>query len=241
MKDFLKNIKIEEYKKVAESLLGNLPNVKGNIKNVLPNFPVIFKNDESIQWQQPFVFILRYNKYYQTNTEIRNNDYVVIITDKVNVFECTADPKKRRNDIANIANNQAYFGNIRNHNFQPGNICIAQDYCDLIVRRYYSYMRRYGRGQDLITTGYDKDLKLWYIEERGRFHINLHRSSYYNSSLGCAIIAGHDEDEFKTLLKEIKKTQKINIPVVVLSFIDMVTQYAAGNEKLIKQIQERIL
>jgi len=224
MKDFLKNIKVEEYQAVAKSLL-----------------PLIFKNDINIKWQLPFVFILRFNKYYQTNTEKRNNDFVVIITDKVNVFECSADPKVRKDDIANIANNQAYEGNIRNHNYIPGNICIAQDYCDLIVRRYYSHLRTYGRGGKVVATGYDEDLKLWWVEERGKFHINLHRSSYYNSSLGCTIVTKEDEEEFKALLKDIKKIQITKIPVVVLSLMDLLTQHTVGNEKLINQIQERIL
>jgi hypothetical protein len=84
----------------------------------------------------------------------------------------------------------------------------------------------------------DPRIGQWYLEEYGRFHINLHRSSYYNSSLGCTIITKEDEKEFKALLKKIKKYQKTHIPVMVVNFLTLCQEYSISIDELKKFIQE---
>lgn len=144
------------------------------------------------------VIVIRCNDIYVTNNELRNNDWLVCIYNNLRyVYKCTADPKYKRDRIANLRE-QVYYGNIRPHRWIGWRTCIAQDNCKVWVRRY-------ANGK-------------WY-EELGHFGINIHNSAgYFNSSLGCVILADESRyiNSFRPLLRTVKK-QTNRIPVAVIN------------------------
>ena len=163
-----------------------------------------YLRNESIAWSDAEgtinVFVIRCNDMYITNDIQRNNDWLVVIENRPEdsfrryIFKCTADPKYRRNKIANLVE-QIYYGNVRNHRWIPGRDAICQDNNEI-------YVRRYENGE-------------WF-EEKGHFGINIHNSAgFFNTSLGCVVLASEDSylNEFRPLLRRV---QKINIPVAVL-------------------------
>jgi len=154
------------------------------------------------------VIVVRNNELYVTNDMKRNNDFLVVIENKLEtytkyVFECTADPKMRKDNIANLLS-QSYVGNIRNHKWIFGRICIAQDNSNIWVGRF--------------TRGI-KDYK----EYRGKFGINIHdNGGFFNSSLGCVVLAKQTDfyEEFSPLLKRVKAIAEFRdfIPVIVIGY-----------------------
>ena len=146
-------------------------------------------------------FVIRCNEMYVTNDIIRNNDYLVLLQylmDSISkyVFKVTADPSIRRYNIANLCE-QIYYGNIRNHRWIAGRICIAQDKCPVRVRRYSDSRH--------------------YIEEVGYFGINIHdNGGLWNSSLGCVIL--ESKDSYNNFLKPLLKSaaNKNYVPVTVI-------------------------
>lgn len=144
------------------------------------------------------VIVIRCNDIYVTNDMERNNDWMILFFRGLKyIFEVTADPKYRKNKIANICE-QVYYGNIRNHRGIYNRDAICQDNCKVWVRRYKN----------------DK----WY-EELGHFGINIHNSAgFFNSSLGCVILADEKRytQVFRPLLRE-AKTISNKIPVAVMN------------------------
>jgi hypothetical protein len=144
--------------------------------------------------------VFRNNVYFETNDMTRNNDVLVLIEDygagyHVNYYHGTADPKIRRNGIANAVE-QIYYGNIRGHHWNPYRPAICQDHSDTWVRRY--------------TGSSFKSFK----EEKGKFTIHIHNPGLlFNSSLGCFIT---ENNTFVKDLKEIKgRLESVrNIPVM---------------------------
>jgi len=162
------------------------------------------------------VIVIRCNDIYVTNDMERNNDWLILFFEgKEYIFQCTADPKYRRNKIANICE-QVYFGNIRSHNFVFGRDAICQDNCKVFVRRYIN--------------------KEWY-EESGYFHINIHNANgFFNSSLGCVILADEKRfiSTFRPLLREAKKvSNKIPVAVLNIEWLEMKAEAYNGHDKTI--------
>ena len=150
------------------------------------------------------VIVIRCNDIYITNDMERNNDWLILFFEgKKYIFQCTADPKYRKNKIANLCE-QAYYGNIRNHRGIYNRDAICQDVYKVFVRRY---------------TG-----SKWY-DESGYFGINIHNSNgLFNSSLGCVILADEKRyvSTFRPLLREAKKvSNKIPVVVVNLNWLNM--------------------
>lgn len=145
------------------------------------------------------VIVIRCNDLYVTNDMVRNNDYLCVIHNTGDsyeqfVFNVTADPKTRKNRIANLCS-QSYIGNIRNHRWIPNRLAICQDNDAIWVRRYEN--------------------NKWF-EENGYFGINIHNSAgFFNSSLGCVILSSEDSyiNSFRPLLK---KVQGKSVPVIVM-------------------------
>ena len=144
------------------------------------------------------VIVIRCNDIYITNDMKRNNDWMILFFEgKKYIFQCTADPKYRKNKIANICE-QVYYGNIRNHRGIYNRLAICQDNCKVFVRRYIN--------------------NKWF-EEQGHFGINIHNSNgLFNSSLGCVILADESRyiNSFRPLLREVKKKTN-HIPVAVIN------------------------
>ena len=144
------------------------------------------------------VIVIRCNDIYETNDIKRNNDWLILFFRGLKyIFQCTADPKYRKNKIANLCE-QAYYGNIRNHRGIYNRDAICQDVDKVFVRRY---------------TG-----SKWY-DESGYFGINIHNSNgLFNSSLGCVILADEKRyiNTFRPLLREAKQISN-KIPVVVIN------------------------
>lgn len=149
------------------------------------------------------IIAIRCNPIYITNDMQRNNDWLILFYKGLKyIFECTADPKTRRNKIANLME-QVYFGNIRPHKWIGWRTCIAQDFCKVWVKRY---KRKSGKWIN------------W--DDFGLFGINIHNpAKYFNSSLGCIILAYERRftDVFKPLLKSIPKSKRNKIPVAVMN------------------------
>jgi hypothetical protein len=192
-KEFLLNVDYDKYEKVFELLKNEQKDTK-YFKDISMKTEVGNIN----------VFAIRCNDIGIANDQIRNNDFLVVLhyTDTQCVKLClsvTTDPKTHREYIANIYDPQLYFGNIRNHHWTPGRLCIAQDNCKVWVRRYY-----------------DKDPS-HYIDREGNFTINIHdNGGFYNSSLGCVILADETDyhEEFYPLLKNC--TNKDYVPVMII-------------------------
>jgi len=192
MRNRLKKIPIEVYKTLfnsyADSGIPNASNTHwGDVLNVI---------------------VIRCNDIYITNDLKRNNDWLILIYNNLRyIYECTADPKYRKNKIANICE-QVYFGNIRNHRGIYNRLAICQDNSDVYVRRY---------------TG-----NKWY-EEHGKFGINIHNpAGFFNSSLGCVILANESRyiNSFRPLLREVKKKTN-HIPVAVFNLKEFEKQAEA--------------
>lgn len=172
-------------------------------RDYLQNTNPKFLNGQDMVWNEAEgtinVMVIRCNDIYETNDRIRNNDWMVIIENRGeglfrrHIFKCTADPKYRQDNIANLCE-QMYYGNIRNHRGIFGRLAICQDNCKVWVRRY--------KGGN-------------WIEEQGHFGINIHNpAGAFNSSLGCVILDtdSHYINEFRPLLKRTKG--KVSVMVV---------------------------
>jgi len=167
-----------------------------------------YLRDSGIRWcgvnKTINVIVIRCNDIYITNNMKRNNDWMIVIENtksgsfKRYIFKVTADPKYRRDKIANLME-QVYFGNSRNHRSQPNRIAICQDTCQVFVKRYKG--------------------PTWY-EDLGFFGINIHNpKGFFNSSLGCVILAKDSDylNDFRPLLKRVSKSR---IPVAVIRNTD---------------------
>ena len=192
---FLENVTYDKYKQFFNKYVEELRETK-------------YLRDPSICWSDKIntinVIVIRCNDIYITNDIQRNNDWLVVIENRTNdtfikyVFQVTADPKYRKDKIANLCE-QIYFGNSRNHKSIPKRIAICQDTCQIYVKRY-------------------KGPTWW--EDLGRFGINIHNSNgLFNSSLGCVILAKEDDyiNEFRPLLNRVEKSK---IPVAVIRNTD---------------------
>lgn len=190
-KEYFYNLKYAQFKDVFNKYVNDLSQTK-------------LLRDKNIKWNEAEgtinVFVIRCNDLYITNDINRNNDWLVILENRPDdcfrlyVFECTADPKFRKDEIANLLE-QIYFGNIRNHKWIFGRLAICQDNCEIYVRRF---------------TGNH------YSDDLGHFGINIHdNGGFFNSSLGCVILASQQDNvsEYQPLLKRVSKN---NIPVAVI-------------------------
>lgn len=198
-KEYLFNLNYPDFRKVFE-------------KNIAEKLGTKWMRDSKIKWSTEDgtinVIVIRCNDIYITNDEKRNNDYLVIIENTPEgsmnyIFNCTADPKYKRDGIANLCE-QIYYGNIRNHRWTFGRLAICQDFCEVYVIRFI-------KGKP--------------SEECGLFKINIHdNGSSYNSSLGCVIIATQQENKkyYQPLLSRVRKIQERNIPVAVIRDVNFV-------------------
>ena len=190
-KFFLENLRYDDYKNIFEKYLAALDDTQWLLSKKAK-----WQTDEgSIN-----VIAIRCNEIYITNDIKRNNDWLIVIENRPDdnfrryIFSCTTDPKYRTTEIANVCE-QIYLGNIRNHRLQSNREAICQDNCDVWVRRYIN-------GQ--------------WMEEKGKFGINIHNpQGARNSSLGCIILSSDDDyiNEFRPLLRRVKRS---NIPVAVI-------------------------
>lgn len=141
------------------------------------------------------LFTIRNNDVYMTNDMIYDNDYVIVTQNgsieknsSITILRATADPKMRRQNIANLVQQQ-WYGNIRPHHWMAGRLAVCQDNDKVWVRRYQTITQ--------------------YIEEYGNFTINIHnKNGLSNSSLGCTILAS-DESYKKLFLPTLKEVQSI--------------------------------
>ena len=184
---------------------GDLRNLFYRYQNYLE--PTIYKNprvDFDNDEGHINVFIIRNNAIGIANDSLRNNDYLIVTENSsaesegsIYVFSVTADPKTKRPGIA-FALPCQWNGNIGFHHWLNWRDCIRQDNDDVWVRRYKA----------------DGS----YYEEKGRFTIHIHDSGgFFNSSLGCTILASDDsyQSMFRPLLKKVKKTQT-RVPVSLI-------------------------
>jgi len=146
------------------------------------------------------LFVIRNNDVYVTNDMIYDNDYVILTQNgymkedegqagSITILRATSDPKMRRQNIANVLEQQ-WYGNIREHRWMFGRLAICQDNDKLWVRRYSSLTN--------------------YIEEYGYYTCNVHnKNGAKNSSLGCTILASDESYKklFLPILKEVKQFQ----------------------------------
>ena len=185
MRDRLRKIPFGVYKMLFNIYAAELPEKLNKSKTKW--------NDNGLN-----VIVIRCNDIYVTNEMKRNNDWMILFHKGLKyIFQCTADPKQRKNRIANLCE-QVYFGNIRPHKWIRWRTCIAQDKCKLWVHRFTN------------RTDFYNDF--------GHFGINIHNpAKYFNSSLGCVILAYEKRytDVFKPLLLSVEN--KNNIPVAVMN------------------------
>lgn len=184
----------------------------GDLKNLFNRYNVYL---DSTKYRNPDIqfaskpgeinaFVIRNNEIGISNSALRNNDYLIVTKNEtaseagqIFVFSVTADPKDKAPKRAFAAPCQ-WIANIGYHHYLPWRICLRQDNDDIWVRRY--------KADDS------------YYEEKGRFTIHIHDTGgFFNSSLGCVILANDDSYNkmFKPLLTEVKKYQK-NVPVSLL-------------------------
>ena len=123
---------------------------------------------------------------------------------------------------------QVYLGNIRPHQWAFNRDAVCQDYCAVWVRRFFK--SKYDAKPKMT---YCKENNLWYYNDFGLHHINIHNANgFFNSSLGCVILDSEDEfiKIFRPTLKLVPKEYRNQIPVFViqLDYLDMKAQAIGG-------------
>ena len=186
---------------------------------------------------RPNIILIRCNPIYVTNDMQPYDDWMVVANqDKIEVFEMTVDPKTRRKGIANLMP-QVYYGNIRPHNWVDWRLAVCQDFCKLWVRRFDTK-------QSTLYQKYCDENNLWYYDDFGLHHINIHGAwwkwsmkympEWINTSLGCAIHKNEKvyRNVFVPILKSVSKDKINYIPVFViqLDYLDMKANAIDGQD-----------
>lgn len=161
-------------------------------------------------------FIFRCNQPIDFNNIRRNNDLLIIVQRKLLGFKvysmvCTADPYGPKDHIAHLSA-QIYRANRGLHRGIPGRICLRSDF------GFGTWIQRTDSEGDVIDINPASDK---FTSAPGHFGINIHDTGgYYNSSLGCVIIAyNQDYLVFKSILENASNPS--NVPVCVFDMEDL--------------------